>query len=56
MRDLVQGLELGSRLVNDNYDMDKICKDINYTKVKKNLNNKIKISKNYLSNILSIKK
>ena len=42
--------------VNDNYDMDKICKDINYTKVKKNLNNKIKISKNYLSNILSIKK
>ena len=56
MRDLLKGLGLQNRLVKDNYNMDKICEGIDYINVKKNLNNKINISKNYLKNILSIKK
>lgn len=57
MRDLLQGLGLENRLVKDkNYNLDELIKKIRYTKVKQILNEKIKFSKSYLEEILSIKR
>ena len=57
MRDLLQELGLGNRLIKDkNYNLDELIKEIRYTKVKQILNEKIKFSKKYLEEILSIKK
>lgn len=56
MRDLLDDLKLKNRLVAENYNIDEILKDIDYTDSKKILNEKIEFSKNYINEVLSIKK
>lgn len=55
MRDLLDDLNLKERMVNENYDLNKIIKNIDYNIPKEILQHKIMFSKNYLSEILSIK-
>lgn len=56
MRDLLTDLGIIERLVGKDYDLNIILKDIDYTNVSKILSRKISKSKEYLSDILSIRK
>ncbi|UEL48758.1 polysaccharide pyruvyl transferase family protein [Terrisporobacter hibernicus] len=55
MKDLLDDLKLKNRLVNENYKIEQILKDIDYTESNKILNQKIDFSKQYIDNILSAK-
>lgn len=52
MRDLLEDLNISDRLVNENYDIDFILKDINYKELNKFIQEKINISKDYIRKIL----
>ena len=56
MRDLLDDLKLKNRLVNDNYNLDEILKDINYKESNEIINKKIESSKSYIDKVLSISK
>jgi len=56
MRDLLSSLTIGDRLIGKDYDINKVIEEINYDNVKPILNEKIDFSKQYLYDLLSIKK
>lgn len=56
MRDLLIDLNLEHRYIENDYILDKLLEDIDYAKVDKILNIKIFSSKNYINEVLSIKK
>lgn len=56
MRDLLYDLKLKERMINENYDLQKIVKNFDYKIPKEILQHKIMFSKNYLSEVLSINK
>lgn len=56
MRDLLYDLKLNDRLVDDDYNLGSVLKEIDYREANKSLNDKIKISKEYLNEVLNIYK
>ena len=56
MRDLLESLTIGNRLIGKNYDINEVLKSINYDDVRPILKEKIDFSKAYLNSTLSIKK
>lgn len=56
MRDLLDDLQLKDRLVNDNYKIDNILKDIDFEISNQILKKKISFSKKYLDSILLLNK
>ena len=53
MRDLLSILNISNRLINENYNFNNIIAKIDYEIVNKNLNKKVRTSKQYLDIILS---
>lgn len=53
MRDLLSILNISNRLISESYNFNNIIAKIDYEIVNKNLNKKVKISKQYLDSILS---
>ena len=56
MRDLLDDLKLNDRLVNENYNLDELLKDIDYSKSTEILSKKINLSKKYINEIVKINK
>lgn len=56
MRDLLDDLKLNDRIVDKNYDLQKLIKNVDYKIPRKILNQKIMFSKKYLKEVLSIRK
>ncbi|MDY3002433.1 MAG: polysaccharide pyruvyl transferase family protein [Romboutsia timonensis] len=56
MRDLLDDLQLSDRLVSEDYNLNNLLEDMDYSNAIKILNKKINISKNYLNKILEIDK
>jgi UDP-N-acetylglucosamine transferase subunit ALG13 len=56
MRDLLDDLNLKKRLVNENYNLKQVLRKVNYEESIEIIDNKIKFSKEYLKNNLSINK
>jgi len=56
MRDLLIDFNLEHRYIENDYILDKLLEDIDYAKVDKILKAKIISSKNYINEVLSIKK
>lgn len=56
MRDLLYDLQLKDRLVNENYNIEDIVKDVDYSKSRAVMKDKINFSKNYIKKILYVAK
>lgn len=56
MRDLLDDLHLNHKLVGDDYNIEEVMKDINYKNCKDILQNKVIKSKDYIDEVLCIKK
>ncbi len=56
MRDLLDDLKLNNRLVSGDYNMWELLANVNFKDSKRILNEKISLSKNYLSEVLALKK
>ena len=56
MRDLLDDLQLKNRIVDEDYKVEDILKEIDYSKANKILNKKINLSKSYINNILKTNK
>ncbi|WP_261302579.1 polysaccharide pyruvyl transferase family protein [Paenibacillus andongensis] len=56
MRDLLDDLQLKDRLVDENYNLEQLLTEIDYGESKKLLDEKIRFSKKYLQDVLSIQK
>jgi hypothetical protein len=56
MRDLLADLKLNDRLVDENYNLKQLLRSIEYKESKNILDEKIRYSKKYLKDVLSIKK
>lgn len=52
MRDLLNTLNMENRLISENYNLDSIIKNIDYKKVYLHLDEKIRLSKDYLSKVI----
>lgn len=56
MRDLLELLDMKSRVIDENYSIDSVLKEIDYKNVIRKLNKEIQYSKNYLNEVIAIKK
>lgn len=56
MRDLLDDLNLKNRLVDENYNINELLSDIDYESVKKIIEGKINLSKNYINQVLNLNK